>query len=77
MTFPIVGSACAPGILDMRRAAEPGVAPSTTPVIDLLRLFALDDLTAVRRQLVCHWHRDAGGRLACTWELDIVPNPQR
>jgi hypothetical protein len=77
MTFPIVGSACAPGILDMRRVAEPGVVQSTAAAVDLGRLFALDDLPAVRRQLVCHWHRDAGGRLACTWEPDIVPNPQR
>jgi len=61
----------------MRRAAEPGVVQSTAAVTDLVRLFALDDLPPVRRQLVCHWHRDAGGRLACTWEPDIVPNPQR
>jgi hypothetical protein len=77
MTFKIVGSECAPGILDMRRAAEPGVVQPTAVVTDLVRLFALDDLTAVRRQLVCHWHRDAGGRLACTWVPDIVSNPQR
>ena len=77
MTFPIVGSACAPGIPGIRPAAEPGAAQSTTAAIDLVRLLALDALPAVQRQLVCHWHRDAGGRLACTWEPDIVPNPQR
>jgi hypothetical protein len=29
--------------------------------------------------LVCHWRRDADGRLACVWEqaIDIVPNQQR
>ena len=77
MTFPIVGGACAPGILDICRAAAPGVVQSTAAITDLVRLFALDDLPAARRQLVCHWHRDADGRLACTWEPDIVPNPQR
>jgi hypothetical protein len=72
MTFPIVGSACAPGIPDVRLVAEPGVVQPIAAAIDLVRLFALDDLTAVRRQLVCHWHRDAGGRLACVWQPDIV-----
>jgi hypothetical protein len=72
MTFPIVGSARAPGILDIRPAAKPGGVRSTAAVIDLVRLIALDDLPAVRRQLVCHWHRDAGGRLACIWQPDIV-----
>ena len=39
--------------------------------------FALDDLPAVRRQLVCHWRRDADGRLVCSWEPDIAPIPHR
>jgi hypothetical protein len=77
MTFPIVGSECAPGITDMRPAAEPGAVQSTAAAIDLVRLFALDDLPAVRRQLLCRWHRDADGRLACTWEPDMVLIPQR
>jgi hypothetical protein len=76
MTFPIVGSECAPGILDIRPAAEPGVVQSTATVIDLVRLFALDRLLTDRR-LVCRWRRRADGRLACTWEPDIVPIPQR
>ena len=74
MTFPIIGSECAPGILDI---PEPGVVQPTATVTNLVRLFALDDLPATRRQLVCHWHRDADGRLACTWEPDIALIPQR
>jgi hypothetical protein len=46
MTFPIFGSACAPGILDIRSAAEPGPVSSNAPPIDLVRLFALDNLPA-------------------------------
>jgi hypothetical protein len=77
MTFPIVGSECAPGIVDTRWAAEPGAVQSTAAETDLVRLFALDALPAAPRQLVCHWHRAADGRLACTWEPDIVADPQR
>jgi hypothetical protein len=76
MTFPIIGSECASEILDIRPAAEPGAVQSTTAVIDLVRLFALDRLPTNRR-LVCRWRRRADGRLACTWEPDIVPLPQR
>jgi hypothetical protein len=76
MTFPIVGSECAPGILDIGPAAEPGVVQPTAAAIDLVRLFALDRLPTHRR-LVCHWRRQADGRLACTWEPDIVLIPQR
>ena len=77
MTFPIVGSECAPGILAIRSAAEPGDVQPIAAATDLVRLFALDVLPAVRRQLLCRWHRDADGRLACTWEPDIVLIPQR
>jgi hypothetical protein len=59
-------------ILEFRPAAVSGfVRPSTKA--DLVRLFALDDLPARRRRLVCHWRRDADGRLACIWEPDIAP----
>jgi hypothetical protein len=76
MTFPIVGSECAPGILDIRPGAEPGDVQSNAAAIDLVRLFALDRLPRGRR-LVCRWRRQADGRLACTWEPDIVVIPQR
>src|SRR3981081_1877882 len=76
MTFPIFGSECAPGILDIRPAAEPGIVSSNAAGTDLLRLFALDNLPAARRQLVCHWRRDADGRLSCSWEPDIAPHPE-
>jgi hypothetical protein len=76
MIFPIFGSECAPGILDIRPAAEPGDVQSTAAAIDLVRLFALDRLPRSRR-LACRWHRQADGRLACTWEPDIVVIPQR
>jgi hypothetical protein len=76
MTFPIVGSECAPGISNIRPAAEPGAAQSTAAATDLVRLFALDRLPRGRR-LACRWRRQADGRLACTWEPDIVVIPQR
>jgi hypothetical protein len=53
-------------ILDIRPAAPKG-APT-----DFVRLFELDRLPAGRRRLVCHWRRDADGRLACIWEPDIA-----
>ena len=65
-------------ILNVRSAAAPGtVSPSTVSLRgtkDLVRLFALDRLPARRPRLVCRWHRDASGRLACTWEAD-TPQP--
>jgi hypothetical protein len=76
MTFPIVGSECAPGIIDTRPAAEPGGVQSTAAGTDLVRLFALDRPPRGRR-LVCRWRRQADGRLACTWEPEIVVIPQR
>lgn len=39
---------------------------------DLVTLFALDNLRVERWPLVCRWHRDDDGRLACIWEPDIV-----
>jgi hypothetical protein len=77
MTFPIFGSECASGILATGSAAKPGSVSSNAAATDLARLFALDDLPAVRRQLVCHWRRDADGRLTCSWEPDIAPIPHR
>jgi hypothetical protein len=74
-------------ILEIRPAAPPGIVPpqgattkgATTKgaTTNLVRLFALDCLPAGRRTLVCHWRRDADGRLACTWEPDIVVIPNR
>jgi hypothetical protein len=77
MTFPIFGSECASGILATRSAAEPSAPSSKVAATDLARVFALDNLPALRRQLVCHWRRDADGRLACHWEPDIAPIPHR
>ena len=77
MTLPISGSERAPGILDSRPASEPDIVSSNPARTDLLRLFALYDVAAVRRQLVCLWRRQADGRLACTWKPDIAPTPHR
>jgi hypothetical protein len=63
-------------ILDIRPAA-PGILPPPVAVRDLAQLFALDRLSHVRRRLVCHWHRDGDGRLACVWEPDMAPPPRR
>lgn len=56
--------------LDIRPAAPGAVA-------NLVRLFGLDRLPEPRPRLVCRWHTDADGRLACAWELDITPVRQR
>jgi hypothetical protein len=64
-------------ILDVCPAAPPGIVPPKGATSDLARLFALDCRPASRRQLVCHWRRDADGRLACIWEPDIVLIPNR
>jgi hypothetical protein len=65
----------AAAILAVRRPMTPDVVLPKS-VGDLARLFALDR-PSLRRELVCHWRRDADGRLACVWEPDIVPvSPQ-
>jgi hypothetical protein len=60
-------------ILD-RRPAAPGKAQSDSVTTDLVRVFGLDRLPAKGR-LVCHWHRDAAGHLACRWELELDLGP--
>jgi hypothetical protein len=61
-------------ILNVRSAAAPGTASSGTVSLkgtkDLVRLLALDCLAVGRPRLVCRWHRDADGRLACSWRPD-------
>jgi hypothetical protein len=56
-------------ILNVRSAAAPGTV-SLKATKDLVRPFALDRLSVGRPRLVCRWHRDADGRLACTWGPD-------
>jgi len=74
MTFPIFGSECAPDILEP--IVESGTSQTNAAAIDLVRLFGLECLP-YRRRLACRWHRELDGRLACHWEPDIVPIPQR
>lgn len=57
-------------ILDRRFRIVPGTSSPSGTKSTLIRLFALDRLPADRR-LVCHWHRNPEGGLACVWELDI------
>ena len=66
MTFPIFGSECAPGVLENRQIVEPGAIQINAVAIDLVRPFWLDRLPFGRR-LVCRWHREVDGRLACLW----------
>jgi hypothetical protein len=75
MTFPIFGSAFAPDIADCP-AVAPGTVSFNATATDLAALFGLDRLPA-ERQLVCRWTREVDGRIACHWEPDIVPRPQR
>jgi hypothetical protein len=74
MTFPIVRSECAPGIIDDSTTSKPGTALSNAAAIDLTARFGLDRLSSDRR-LVCRWVREIDGRLVCIWEPDIVPIP--
>jgi hypothetical protein len=74
-------------ILNIRYPAQPNTAlPKTalakttlaTTVLpqdttrDLLRLFGLDR-PPTRQCLVCHWQRDANGKLIAAWEPEIDP----
>ena len=59
-------------ILDFRSAAAPG-----TPRDAARQMRVSDPLTAHRQPLVCHWRRDADGRLVAIWETDAVPTPAR
>jgi hypothetical protein len=53
-----------------RRGAAPATAVPQKTTDDLVRLFALDRLPAHRR-LVCHWRRDADGRLIGVCETEL------
>jgi hypothetical protein len=57
-------------ILNTRRLALPETVLPQDTTIDLLRLFGLDRAPP-RRRLVCHWHRDADGKLVAAWEPEI------
>jgi hypothetical protein len=56
-------------ILDVCSTTAPGTV-SLQDTRDLVRLFALDRLAINRPRLVCRWHRNAVGRLECSWEPD-------
>ena len=62
--------------LDFRPAAASALAVTGKAATDLVRLFALDRIPSVRRQLVCHWRRGDDGRLVAVWEPDIVVAPR-
>jgi hypothetical protein len=47
-----------------------GVGAITVSTVDLVKLFGIDRLPSGRR-LVCRWHREPDGRIACHWEPDI------
>ena len=61
--------------LEIRPASGRAAVPLLATESELARQFGLDRLP-VRRMLVCHWHRDKGGRLAGMWEADIGLVPQ-
>ncbi len=64
-------------ILDTRLAARPVLAPAGGGTADLERLCELKRLPARGQRLVCHWHRQADGRLSCVWEADTALVPTR
>ncbi|HVH82306.1 MAG TPA: hypothetical protein VM782_23110, partial [Stellaceae bacterium] len=53
------------------QVAPPDEMHIDAPVINLVSLFRLHDLSA-GRTLACRWRRELDGRLACHWEPDIV-----
>jgi len=67
----------AAAILAVRPAAPPGIVSRNGATTNLVRLFGLDRPPVGRPQLVCHWRRDADGRLACIWGPDIALIPHR
>jgi hypothetical protein len=75
MTFSTFRGHGALDIVDVP-AVAPGIAVIDVSTIDLVTLFGLDSSPANHR-LVCRWHRGNDGRIACHWEPDIVPDPQR
>jgi hypothetical protein len=75
MTFSTFRGQGALDIIDVP-AVAPGIAAVNVSTIDLVMLFGLDR-SPVDRRLVCRWHRGNDGRIACHWEPDIVPDPQR
>jgi hypothetical protein len=75
MTFSTFRGQCALDIVDVP-AVAPGIAAVNVSTVDFVALFGLHRLPADRR-FVCRWHRAADGRIACLWEPDIVPDPQR
>jgi hypothetical protein len=76
MTLAIFGSECAPGILDTRPPVGLDTIQINAAAIDLPRPFGRDRVRS-NGLLVCRWYRELGGRLACFWEPDIFPFPQR
>jgi hypothetical protein len=62
--------------LVFRPAVRPAHAVFNASATDFVRLFALDRLHA-RSRLICHWQRDAQGRLAGAWEPDLAALPRR
>jgi len=52
-------------------AAKPDVGPAIASEIvapnatNLVLLFPLNPIPVSTQRLVCHWHRDSGGRLVC------------
>jgi hypothetical protein len=75
MAFPIFGSECASGILDIRPTVEPGTT-QINAALDFVRLLGVDRLPCGGWR-VCRCHRGVDGRLACLWEPDIPRIPQR
>ena len=67
MTFNLLGGKCAPAIMDIRPAVEPGVVLPHPAAPDLGHLFGLDRLPLSRRRPVCRW-LCVEGRLACISE---------
>jgi hypothetical protein len=63
-------------ILDLRPATPPDIHHANDRTHDFVRLFALERSPKAWRPLICHWYRDAAGRLACIWEPDIPPVAQ-
>ena len=76
MTLTVLKGGLAPAVRSSCAAADPFIIHTSETATDLVGLFGLDRLPA-RPQLVCRWHRDRDGRLACLWEPDIVAIPQR
>lgn len=62
-------------ILEIHRDVRPTTARPNDTTATCVRAVVPFRPTNYRRRLICRWHRETDGQLACVWEPDIGPGP--